>query len=131
MVASIKKDITELYNKFMMPIHIILYVILITSIVYVNEIPDKFKYYGNNLLLRLILFGLTLAICEYISYMHGLLFGMFVLLYISFTPGFREAFQNQTKKTVDCSRPWWDELILGVCESEVDSENVTTMAPGT
>jgi len=131
MVASIKTHVSDLYVKFMTPIHIVLYVVLMTAIVYVNQIPDRYKYYGNNVLLRLVLFGTALAICEYVSYIHAMLFAMFVVLYVSFTPGFREAFQNQTKKTVDCSRPWWDEIILGVCESEVDSENVTTLAPGT
>jgi hypothetical protein len=131
MVASIKKHVSELYNKFMAPIHIVLYVILMTAVVYVNQIPDRYKYYGNNILLRVILFGTALAICEYISYVHAMLFALFVVLYVSFTPGFREAFQSQTKKTVDCSRPWYDELVLGVCESEVDNENITTLAPGT
>ena len=131
MVASMKKHITDLYDKFNTPIHVVVYVILITAIVYVNQIPEKYKYYGNNVILRLVLFGLVLAICEYVSYVHALLFAMFVVLYISFTPGFREAFQNQTKKSVNCNRPWWDEIVLGVCESEVDNENVTTLAPGT
>lgn len=131
MVASMKKHITDLYDKFNTPIHVVVYVILITAIVYVNQIPEKYKYYGNNVILRLVFFGLVLAICEYVSYVHALLFAMFVVLYISFTPGFREAFQNQTKKSVNCNRPWWDEIVLGVCESEVDNENVTTLAPGT
>lgn len=131
MVASIKTHVSELYTKFMTPIHIVLYVILMTAIIYVNQIPDRYKYYGNNVLLRVILFGIALAICEYVSYVHALLFAMFVVLYVSFTPGFKEAFQNQIKKTVDCSRPWWDEVVLGVCESELDSENVITVAPGT
>jgi hypothetical protein len=131
MVASMKKHITDLYDKFNTPIHVVVYVILITAIVYVNQIPEKYKYHGNNIILRLVFFGLVLAICEYVSYVHALLFAMFVVLYISFTPGFREAFQNQTKKSVNCNRPWWDEIVLGVCESEVDNENVTTLAPGT
>ena len=131
MVASMKKHITDLYDKFNTPIHVVVYIILITAIVYVNQIPEKYKYYGNNIILRLVFFGLVLAICEYVSYVHALLFAMFVVLYISFTPGFREAFQNQTKKSVNCNRPWWDEIVLGVCESEVDNENVTTLAPGT
>ena len=131
MVASMKKHITDLYDKFNTPIHVVVYVILITAIVYVNQIPEKYKYYGNNVILRLVFFGLVLAICEYVSYVHALLFAMFVVLYISFTPGFREAFQKQTKKSVNCNRPWWDEIVLGVCESEVDNENVTTLAPGT
>ena len=126
-----KKHITDLYDKFNTPIHVVVYIILITAIVYVNQIPEKYKYYGNNIILRLVFFGLVLAICEYVSYVHALLFAMFVVLYISFTPGFREAFQNQTKKSVNCNRPWWDEIVLGVCESEVDNENVTTLAPGT
>jgi hypothetical protein len=131
MIASMKKHITDLYDKFNMPIHVVVYVILITAVVYVNQIPEKYKYYGNNVILRLVFFGLILAICDYVSYSHAMLFALFVLLYISFTPGFREAFQNQTKKSVNCSRPWWDEIVLGVCESEVDNDNVTTLAPGT
>jgi hypothetical protein len=131
MVASMKKHITDLYDKFNTPIHVVVYVVLITAVVYVNQIPEKYKYYGNNVILRLVFFGLILAICDYVSYSHAMLFALFVLLYISFTPGFREAFQNQTKKSVNCSRPWWDEIVLGVCESEVDNENVTTLAPGT
>jgi len=131
MVASMKKHITDLYDKFNTPIHVVVYVVLITAVVYVNQIPEKYKYYGNNVILRLVFFGLILAICDYVSYSHAMLFALFVLLYISFTPGFREAFQNQTKKSVNCSRPWWDEIVLGVCESEVDNENITTLAPGT
>ena len=126
-----KKHITDLYDKFNTPIHVVVYVVLITAVVYVNQIPEKYKYYGNNVILRLVFFGLILAICDYVSYSHAMLFALFVLLYISFTPGFREAFQNQTKKSVNCSRPWWDEIVLGVCESEVDNENITTLAPGT
>jgi hypothetical protein len=131
MVASIKKHITDLYDKFTTPIHVVVYVVLMTAVVYVNQIPEKYKYYGNNLILRLVLFGTTLAICDYISYSHAMLFALFVVLYISFTPGFREAFQNQIKQSVDCKKPWWDEIILGVCESELDNQKVTTLAPGT
>lgn len=131
MVSSLKNHALDLYYKFETPIHIILYVILITSIIYVKEIPDEYKYYGNNVLLRFVLFAAVLGLCKYVSYVHALLLALFIVLYISFTPGFKESFQNQTKKKVDCSRPWWDEIILGTCESELDNENVNTLAPGT
>jgi len=131
MVSSLKNNALDLYYKFETPIHIILYVLLITSIIYVKEIPDEYKYYGNNTLLRIIFFFAILGLCNYVSYVHSLLLALFVVLYISFTPGFRESFQNQIKKKVDCSNPWWDEIVSGRCESELDNENVNTQAPGT
>ena len=123
----LKKDICELYNKFETPIHIILYVVLMTLIIYVKQIPDAYKYYGSNILLRLVFFGLALAICKYVSYVHGILFAMFVVLYISFTPGIKEAFED-LRIVARKEQKWFDEKVLGEEPELMETEKVRTEA---
>lgn len=127
MLNSMKKDMCELYNKFETPIHIILYIVLMTSIIYVNQIPDGYKYYGSNMLLRLAFFGTALAICKYVSYVHGMLFAMFVVLYISFTPGIKEAFED-LRIVARKERKWYDEKVLGEEPELMETEKVITEA---
>jgi hypothetical protein len=127
MSASMKKDIIELYSKFETPIHIVLYIGLMTCIIYVKEIPDTYKYYGSNSLLRLVLFGAALAICNYISYVHAMLFAMFVVLYVSFTPGIKEAFED-LRIVARKEQKWFDEKILGEEPELMETEKVRTEA---
>jgi hypothetical protein len=123
----ITKDISELYNKFETPIHIILYVVLMTGIIYVKEIPDTYKYYGSNILLRLVMFGSALVICNYVSYVHSMLFAMFVVLYVSFTPGIKEAFED-LRIVARKEHKWLDEKLLGEEPELMETEKVRTEA---
>jgi hypothetical protein len=127
MVTSLKKHLSELYNKFETPIHGIIYILLLSSIIYVNQIPDDYKYYGSNVFLRILLFGIALAICNYISYVHGMLFAIFVVLYISFTPGIKESFEN-LKIVARKEKPWYDEVVLGENPKFMETEKVRTEA---
>jgi hypothetical protein len=127
MVTSLKKHLSELYNKFETPIHSIIYILLISSIIYVKQIPDEYKYYGSNVFLRILLFGIALAICNYISYVHGMLFAIFVVLYISFTPGIKESFEN-LKIVARKEKPWYDEVVLGENPKFMETEKVRTEA---
>jgi len=94
MSRSIQKHLVDLYVKLESPIHVILYFIIAVGVIYVSQIPDKYKYYGNNTILRIIFFVLIVGTCKYISYIHSLLLALFVVLYISFTPGMKEAFED-------------------------------------
>jgi hypothetical protein len=127
MIDSMKKDISELYTKFETPIHIILYIVLMTSIIYVKEIPDTYKYYGSNIILRFVLFGIALAICKYISYVHAMLFAIFVVLYVSFTPGMKEAFED-LRIVARKEQKWFDEKVLGEEPELMETEKVRTEA---
>jgi len=127
MAPSLIKHLHELYNKFETPIHGIIYIILVSSIIYVKEIPDGYKYYGSNIILRILLFGMALGICNYISYVHGMLFAIFLVLYISFTPGVKESFEN-LKIVARKEKPWYDEVVLGENPKLMETEKVRTEA---
>ena len=127
MVASITKDMKELYTKLETPIHIIIYTILMTAIVYVNQIPDTYKYYGSNTLLRILFFAAALAISKYVSYVHGMLFSIFVVLYVSFTPGMKEAFED-LRIVARKEHKWYDEKVLGENPKLMETEKVRTEA---
>ena len=127
MVASIKNHVAELYTKFESPIHIILYFVLMTSIIYVNQIPDRYKYYGSNILLRLAFIAITLALCKYVSYVHAMLYAMFVVLYISFTPGMKESFED-LRIVARKEQKWYDEKVLGEDPELMETEKVHTEA---
>lgn len=127
MLNSMKKDMCELYNKFEFPINTILYIVLMTLIIYVKQIPDAYKYYGSNILLRLVFFASALAICKYVSYVHAMLFAMFVVLYISFTPGIKEAFED-LRIVARKEHKWYDEKVLGEEPELMETEKVRTEA---
>lgn len=128
-MTGYQKHVSELYNKFETPIHIVLYIFLFVIIIYVKDIPSQYKYYGNNVLLRIVLFGLILAITQYVSFVHGMLFAMFVVLYISFTPGIKgsEAFED-LRIVAKKERRWYDEQVLGEDPELMETEKVKTEA---
>lgn len=128
-MAGYQKHVSELYNKFETPIHVVLYILLFVIIIYVKDIPSQYKYYGNNILLRIVLFGLILAITQYVSFVHGMLFAMFVVLYISFTPGIKgsEAFED-LRILAKKEQRWYDEQVLGEDPEFMETEKVKTEA---
>jgi hypothetical protein len=128
-MAGYQKHVSELYNKFETPIHVVLYILLFVIIIYVKDIPSQYKYYGNNVLLRIVLFGLILAITQYVSFVHGMLFAMFVVLYISFTPGIKgsEAFED-LRIVAKKEQRWYDEQVLGEDPEFMETEKVKTEA---
>jgi hypothetical protein len=128
MTRSIKSHVTELYEKHMTPISIILYIVFALPVIFVGQIPDKYKKYGSNIFVRILLFGLIVLTAKYISYIHALLFAMFVVLYVSFAPGIIENFQSQTKKKVIPKTLWWDEQVFKTVETEVDEITADTQA---
>lgn len=127
MIPSLKKHIVEYYGKLESPFHIILFVVFISGVIFVPQIPDSYKYYGNNVFLRAIFFGLIVGICKYISYAHSLLFAIFVLLYISFTPGIKEAYED-LRIVAKKEKRWFDEQVLGEKPELMETEKVTTGA---
>lgn len=128
-MAGYQKHVSELYNKFETPINVVLYILLFVIIIYVKDIPSQYKYYGNNILLRIVLFGLILAITQYVSFVHGMLFAMFVVLYISFTPGIKgsEAFED-LRILAKKEQRWYDEQVLGEDPEFMETEKVKTEA---
>ena len=127
MASSLKKDLIDLYSKFESPIHIILYFIFAIAVIYVSQIPDRYKYYGNNTILRILFFSMIVGTCKYISYIHSLLLALFVVLYISFTPGMKEAFEDLRIVAKKEGR-WWDEKVLGEDPELMETEKVRTEA---
>lgn len=127
MATSVLKNIQDLYNKFENPIQIILYIVFIVGIIFVNQIPDSYKFYGSNLLVRSALFGLVLATCHYISYTHAMLLAMFTVLYVSFTPGILEAFED-LRIVARKEQRWFDERVLGEDPELMETEKVRTEA---
>ena len=124
---SMKFHVTELFEKFQLPIHVLLYVILLTMIVYVSQIPHSFRKYSNNIIVRTLLFGLVLLINNYVSYSHALLFALFVILFISFSPGFVEKFEN-LRIIAQKEHRWYDERVLGEDPELMETERVNTEA---
>lgn len=127
-MAGYQKHVSELYNKFETPIHIVLYILLFVIIIYVKDIPSQYKYYGNSILLRIVFFGLTLAITKYISFVHGMLFAMFVILYLSFTPGMKGEPFEDLRIVAKKERRWYDEQVLGEDPELMETEKVKTEA---
>ena len=127
MVASLKSHATEFYLKFSNPINNVLYIILMIAIVYVSQIPESYKKYGNNMLVRAGFFGLIIATNNYISYMHALLLALFFVLYLSFSPGFIESFEDLRIVAKKESR-WYDEKVLGEEPDLMETEKVQTQA---
>lgn len=126
-LPSFKNHMVDLYQKLLTPIHIIFYLLLITAITYVGQIPPQYKHYGNNIFVRAMLFGFIVLVNNYISYLHALLFAIFVLLYVSYTPGFIERFEN-LRIVARNERRWWDETVLGEDPELVETERVHTQA---
>ena len=127
MARTAKTHVAELYEKFLTPIHIILYFVFAIPVIFVAQIPNEYKKYGSNVFVRVLLFGLIVLINNYISYIHALLFAMFVVLYVSFTPGIREAFED-LRIVARKEQKWYDEKVLGEEPELMETEKVRTEA---
>ena len=121
--------LVDLYDKFTNPIHIILYGILLISIIFVSQIPECYRKYSNNIFVRSLFFGSIVLTNNYISYMHALLLSLFILLFISFSPGFIENFEN-LRLVAKKENSWFDERVLGEDPELMETEKVQTQAIG-
>jgi hypothetical protein len=126
MSPSIKTHIADLYGKFQFQIHNLLYLVFITAIVYVSQIPECYRKYGNNFIVRALLFGSIVLVNNYISYIHALLLALFVVLFISFTPGI-ESFED-LRIVAKKEQRWYDEQVLGEDPELMETEKVQTQA---
>lgn len=122
-----KSPVKDLYEKFMTPIHIILYFVFAIPIIFVAQIPNEYKNYGSNTFVRILLFGLIVLINNYISYIHALMFAMFVVLYVSFTPGVKESFED-LRIVARKEKRWFDEQVIGENPKLMETEKVRTEA---
>jgi hypothetical protein len=127
MAKHVKSSVKDLYEKFLTPIHIILYFVFAIPIIFVAQIPDEYKKYGSNILVRIILFGLIVLVNNYISYIHALMFAMFVILYVSFTPGIKESFED-LRIVARKEKRWYDEQVIGENPKLMETEKVRTEA---
>ena len=127
MAKSMKSHALDLYEKFSLPIQIILYVVFIIPVLFVGQIPKEYRGYANNIIVKIILFGLIILVNNYISYIHALLFAMFVVLYISLNPGSSEAFED-LRIVARKERRWFDEQVIGEDPKLMETEKVRTEA---
>jgi hypothetical protein len=143
----------DFYKKVELQVHILLYSVLCVGIIYVKNIPVSLQQYSSNPFVRTVLFALILVLCKYVSYMHSLLFALFVILYLSLTPGAstREGYKNgnkegykegyETIKLVESKKTkgslassngsapkhrWGDEIIFNERPKMVENDNVVT-----
>ena len=134
MAPKLQNHFLDFYKKLEFPFHILLYIALIISIIYIPQIPDNIKIYGPNPIYRIIAFILVLALTVYISPIHGLLLALIVVLYVSFTPGRNgEGYQNSQNSLVTArkQRRWFDEEVLGENPVAYQNDKVITLAPNT
>lgn len=124
---SRQKHVIDFLEKFRFQIEIILYVLFIIAIVFENKIPSQYKYFGQSTLFRALAFILVLATTQFISFTHGLLLALFLVLYISFTPGFKEAFED-LKIVARKQQKWYDETILKENPFLIENDKVNTQA---
>ena len=61
--------------------------------------------------------------------MHALLLALFIVLFISFSPGFIENFEN-LKLVAKKEQSWFDERVLGEDPEMIETEKVQTQAIG-
>ena len=127
MAPKTQNHFLEFYKKVEYPIHGILYLILITAIIYGNQIPDSIKAFGPNPIYRVFAFILVLAVSKYISVFHAMLLALLILLHISFTPGL-EGYENSLM-TARKQRRWFDEEVLGEKPMAYQNDKVITQAP--
>ena len=127
MAPKTQNHFLEFYKKVEYPIHGILYLILMTAIIYGNQIPDSIKAFGPNPIYRVFAFILVLAVSKYISVFHSMLLALLILLHISFTPGL-EGYENSLM-TARKQRRWFDEEVLGEKPMAYQNDKVITQAP--
>ena len=134
MAPKLQNHFLDFYKKLEFSFHILFYIGLITTIIYIPQIPDNIKMYGPNPIYRIIAFILVLAVSLYISPIHALLLALIVVLYVSFTPGSNgEGYQNTQNSLVTArkQRRWFDEEVLGENPVAYQNDKVITQAPNT
>ena len=133
----------DFYKKIEVQVHIFLYIVLCICITYVQKLPVSVQKYSANPLVRTVLFALILVLCKYVSFIHSLLFALFVLLYLSLTPGAGSSEGYETIKVVEGKKSkkakdscasnsdtpkhrWGDEIIFNERPRLLENDNVVT-----
>jgi len=121
----------DFYKKIEMPLHFILYIVLVVAILNVQHIPDALKSYGPNPVYRVLAFATVLGIGHLISPLHAFLAALFVALYISFTPGYNTEGYEDTQYMDSKKKKWYDEKVLSENPILIQSDRAITQAPNT
>ena len=129
MTASLKTQFVELYKKFESPIHIVLYGVLCIFIIFVSYIPKTYTKFSSNIFLRAFFFAAIVLVNNYVTYIHALLLALFVVLFLSFSPGFLESFED-LRIIAKKEYRWYDEQVLGEDPELMETEKVQTQALG-
>lgn len=123
--------VLDFYKKIEMPLHLMLYIILVVAILNVQHIPDALKSYGPNPIYRVFAFATVLGIGYLVSPLHALLAALFVALYISFTPGYNTEGYEDTQYMDSKKKKWYDEKVLSENPILIQSDRAITRAPNT
>ena len=123
--------VLDFYKKIEMPLHLMMYIVLIVAILNVQQIPDTLKSYGPNPIYRVLAFAAVLGIGHLVSPLHALLAALFVALYISFTPGYNTEGYEDTQYMDSKKHRWYDEKTLKENPSLMQSSRAITQAPNT
>uniref|UniRef100_A0A6C0JV89 Uncharacterized protein n=1 Tax=viral metagenome TaxID=1070528 RepID=A0A6C0JV89_9ZZZZ len=98
-------------------------------IVYVKQIPVRFRRLADTLLGRLLLFILTILVAKYTTFSNGLLLALFTLLLLSMSPRTIEGYQDvRSSKKITDNNLWWVEKVFNEHPKEIDEDEVTTSA---
>jgi len=128
MKGGAKEFIMDIVRKQWSPIEIYILIVLGLCIVFVREIPLRFRRLADTSLGRIALFCATVLISMKTPWINGVLFIIFTLLLLSMSPRTSEGFQTTTMKPVSEKKPWFVEAVLNENPTIIEEDEVHTLA---
>ena len=120
MKGGAKEQMIDILMKYTKPLDTYIGLALVLGIVYVRQIPPIVRIQANNILGRLLLFLLTLAIADMYSCTYGIMMALFTILLLAVSPRI-EGFQVTVKR-------WFSEELLKENPLAIIEEKVNTSA---
>lgn len=131
MTGGANAYLSDMFKRHSEPINIYVIAILIFTITFVKQVPVDYRRYAESFLGRCVLFGLTIAVGTYYSWVNGLLMVIITLLLLSLSPRQREGFQSafdSNIKIVTGKKHWWVETMFHENPVGIEEDTVKTSA---
>ena len=126
--GGFQDNLADLFNKYKLPIEVIIVLLTTLKIVFINKIPSSIKNQSSTLIGKLLLFTYISCITLIFGLPLGLYTALMVVLLIS-SSSLSENFEPDISvRIVPDTKKWFSEKIMGENPILIEDQNVKTSA---
>ncbi len=128
-VGGARDILVDFGHKFDSQTNMLFGILLAIGIVFVDQIPKEYVKQASTFLGKTLLFGLLYIILQQTSWIHGLMYVVFVGLLLNEARYEKEGFVDEFSfRIIDSKKKWWVEDIMKENPTAIEDEKIKTSA---